>query len=48
MVLNSAKQAFYALRLWKPLEPGINPVNLAVPQKPVNGIDGVRRLMKAA
>ena len=45
-VVDSAKQAFYALRLWKHSK--INPFELVVPQKPVNGIDGVRRLMKAA
>ena len=45
-VVDSAKQAFYALRLWKHSK--INPFELVVPQKPVNGIDGVRRLLKAA
>ena len=44
-VVDSAKQAFYALRLWKHSK--INPFELVVPQKPVNGIDGVRRLMNA-
>ena len=45
-LLYTSKQAFYALRLWKHSK--INPFELVVPQKPVNGIDGVRRLMKAA
>ena len=45
-VVDSAKQAFYALRLWKHSK--INPFELVVTSKPVNGIDGVRRLMKAA
>ena len=45
-VVDSAKQAFYALRLWKHSK--INPFELVVPQKPVNGIDGVRTIIKAA
>ena len=45
-VVDSAKQAVYALRLWKHSK--INPFELIVPQKPVNGIDGVRTLVKAA
>ena len=45
-IVDSSKQMFYALRLMKHAK--INPLELIVPQQPVNGIDGVRKLIKMA
>ena len=44
-LLDSAKQGLYALRLWK--HGKINPFELVVPHKPVNGIEGVRTIGRA-
>lgn len=43
-LVDSAKQATYALRLWS--HGKINPFDLVTPHKPVKGIEGVRKMAK--
>lgn len=45
-LVDSAKQGLYALRLWA--HGKINPLELVVPHKPVQGIKDVRTIIKAA
>ena len=45
-LVDSAKQGLYAMRLWA--HGKINPMDLLVPHKPVDGIEDVRTIIKAA